>query len=278
LLNGGRYFIMEGELVKICRKNKKKRNFFLFNDLLLYAYSQGNKFTVGQRFDLSRTRVTNIKDTKIKSMTNAFQIESESKSFIVFSVTPEEKREWLLNIQGAIKKLQKNAETLKKENRQSNIAPVWIPDSEARTCTICAVKFTITNRRHHCRQCGNVVCGRCSDHTKELPNLGHVRACDDCHNKPVLLTDKVNDKVIEENSFESLSDVEDLQIEMEVLFTVRAKFDYDAPPSTPDAPKLSFKIGDIIKILERHESGWWLGSLNDVEGWLPSSYIEEVEE
>jgi len=104
LLNGNRSFVMEGELYKVCRKGNKLRKFLLFNDLLIYAYPQGNKFNVGQMFDLSKTRVTNIKDLKLKGLTNAFQIESESKSFIVYGETHEIKNEWMLKLQRAIKK------------------------------------------------------------------------------------------------------------------------------------------------------------------------------
>jgi len=263
LLNGNRHFIKEGELYKVCRKDRKLRHFLLFNDLLIYAYDQGVKYKVGKTFDLNKTRVTNIKDTKLKDIINAFQIESDSKSFIVYSSTPEEKNEWMIKIQNAIKNLQKNNETLKKERGSKSVAPVWIPDNEAKTCTICAIKFTFTNRRHHCRQCGNVVCGSCSLNHKSLLNLGSVRVCDDCKNKPYT-------NEIEDNSFDSVSMDNE---EDRCLFVAKAKFDYDAPPSNPEAPKLSFKAGDSIEIYEKHESGWWLGSINGSEGWVPSSYL-----
>lgn len=36
------------------------------------------------------------------------------------------------------------------------VAPVWVPDSQAPVCMKCQVKFTFTKRRHHCRACGKV--------------------------------------------------------------------------------------------------------------------------
>lgn len=36
------------------------------------------------------------------------------------------------------------------------VAPVWVPDSQAPACMKCGVKFTFTKRRHHCRACGKV--------------------------------------------------------------------------------------------------------------------------
>lgn len=37
------------------------------------------------------------------------------------------------------------------------VAPVWVPDSQAPVCMKCEVKFTFTKRRHHCRACGKVM-------------------------------------------------------------------------------------------------------------------------
>ncbi|XP_068615325.1 zinc finger FYVE domain-containing protein 9-like [Brachionichthys hirsutus] len=38
------------------------------------------------------------------------------------------------------------------------VAPVWVPDSQAQICMKCGVKFTFTKRRHHCRACGKEAC------------------------------------------------------------------------------------------------------------------------
>lgn len=40
--------------------------------------------------------------------------------------------------------------------------PLWQADDQANECFICHSKFTLFFRRHHCRKCGRVVCGRCS--------------------------------------------------------------------------------------------------------------------
>ncbi|XP_059139631.1 hepatocyte growth factor-regulated tyrosine kinase substrate-like isoform X3 [Physella acuta] len=62
-------------------------------------------------------------------------------------------------------------------------APSW-KDSE--TCTRCRVQFNVIQRKHHCRNCGEVFCGKCSSKTSIIPKLGferEVRVCDSCFEK-----------------------------------------------------------------------------------------------
>nr|XP_018668254.1 neutrophil cytosolic factor 1 isoform X1 [Ciona intestinalis] len=47
-------------------------------------------------------------------------------------------------------------------------------------------------------------------------------------------------------------------------------FDFDS--SIEDG--LSFKAGQIVKVIEQSDNGWWLATLNGAEGWVPSSYLE----
>ena len=59
----------------------------------------------------------------------------------------------------------------------------WVEDRSVLACQICGVSFSTRRRRHHCRQCGRVVCNPCSRSKAELPRRGHdsaVRLCDRC--------------------------------------------------------------------------------------------------
>jgi hypothetical protein len=63
----------------------------------------------------------------------------------------------------------------------------WAADSTRNTCSICGDPFTFSNRRHHCRCCGQLVCGACSPnrragvarahHPNNRDGLGPQRVC-----------------------------------------------------------------------------------------------------
>ncbi|CAI9744129.1 8-like isoform X2 [Octopus vulgaris] len=59
----------------------------------------------------------------------------------------------------------------------------WIPDEEADCCFICRERFNQVRRRHHCRQCGKIVCKTCSKNKIFLPQLGlekQEKVCSNC--------------------------------------------------------------------------------------------------
>lgn len=59
----------------------------------------------------------------------------------------------------------------------------WQQDDEVSHCPICGTKFSHTIRKHHCRQCGRIVCDECSPQRLRLPTLPHegkVRVCTPC--------------------------------------------------------------------------------------------------
>merc|ERR1719323_2647728 len=71
----------------------------------------------------------------------------------------------------------------------------WVPDTEISECSVCDKEIGITSsssssvsesecrRVHHCRQCGQGVCNKCSATRRPVPTRGWdtpVRVCDNC--------------------------------------------------------------------------------------------------
>jgi len=58
----------------------------------------------------------------------------------------------------------------------------WLPDDRVIQCTLCCSKFTFFKRRHHCRLCGELYCGSCSDRKQSIHRfkLYEVRVCNVC--------------------------------------------------------------------------------------------------
>lgn len=38
----------------------------------------------------------------------------------------------------------------------------WVPDTQVKQCHVCGQIFSVINRKHHCRLCGQVICSSCS--------------------------------------------------------------------------------------------------------------------
>ncbi|KAI9189866.1 Zn finger protein [Blastocladiella emersonii ATCC 22665] len=63
----------------------------------------------------------------------------------------------------------------------------WRPDSDVAHCVDCGVTFTLLERRHHCRKCGDIFCNACTptqarvDESLQFSDHGHlVRVCKSC--------------------------------------------------------------------------------------------------
>lgn len=93
-----------------------------------------------------------------------------------------------------------------------SLAPLWKPDSESPYCDLCSSQFSLISRRHHCRNCGKLVCQPCSSRRFYLSHVDikkAVRVCDPCFE--TLSTSSTSNKVDENESdqYESSSSVVD---------------------------------------------------------------------
>ncbi|XP_017006670.2 pleckstrin homology domain-containing family F member 1 homolog [Drosophila takahashii] len=178
----GRVLVGEGVLTKMCRKRPKSRQFFLFNDILVY----GN-IVIGKK-KYNKQHIMPLEEVSLESIAdnqayrNGWYIRTTTKSFVVFAATSTEKQEWMAHINKCVEDL------LRKSGKKpvENHAAVWVPDTEASVCMHCKrTQFTFIQRRHHCRNCGAVVCAGCSSKKFLLPQQSTkaLRVCDACYER-----------------------------------------------------------------------------------------------
>ncbi|XP_061078581.1 pleckstrin homology domain-containing family F member 2-like [Conger conger] len=174
----GRVLVGEGCLTKLCRRNPQPRVFFLFNDILVYGsiIVQDRRYTGQKVIQLEDLMVESLEDSP--DMKNQWLLRTPSKSFYVSAASPQEKDAWITHIEEC---------RTKRVNERGpgpveDFAPSWIPDKASAICMRCCTKFTFSQRRHHCRQCGILVCGSCSSQRFLIPNISRepVRVCQVC--------------------------------------------------------------------------------------------------
>eukprot|EP00475_Leptophrys_vorax_P019671 TRINITY_DN26981_c0_g1_i1.p1 TRINITY_DN26981_c0_g1~~TRINITY_DN26981_c0_g1_i1.p1 ORF type:complete len:1101 (+),score=323.63 TRINITY_DN26981_c0_g1_i1:109-3411(+) len=211
LLVPGRILIKEGLLKKLShRGHLTEYVFHLFNDLLIYSKQSMQGLLLKQRIDLLNLSVENFdRNDMIKEpveLGSAFKITSPAVSFVVVGKNQKECDEWMDLLKETVENLDKsgnmrresqnfvsqffgkikmgnnNAALIATDLSMSGAAPVWVPDTENANCTICGSEFSLFNRKHHCRNCGQIVCNSCSPFKRILENIGDepVRICKNC--------------------------------------------------------------------------------------------------
>lgn len=90
-----------------------------------------------------------------------------------------------------VQKFDKFRQAYTAQVQSPQVKPDWFPDNGSAACTICSRKFTLFFRRHHCRNCGGLVCRVCApvQNSKPIPRLQMhkpVRHCRVCYKSPLL--------------------------------------------------------------------------------------------
>ncbi|KAM9324454.1 FYVE, RhoGEF and PH domain-containing protein 3 [Gastrophryne carolinensis] len=217
IVNPANELIKEGHIQKLSAKNgtAQDRYLYLFNSMMLYCVPKlrlmGQKFSVREKIDIAGIQVQEI----VKSnATHTFLITGKKRSLELQARTEEEKREWIQVIQATIEKHKQNSETFRaftssfpREDENCPDSPIAIPAACESTagsdncgspggpeslrksskfkrdkgCKGCGESFnSITKRRHHCKQCGAVICAKCSEFKLLAETTRHNRVCKDC--------------------------------------------------------------------------------------------------
>ncbi|XP_026576677.1 FYVE, RhoGEF and PH domain-containing protein 3 [Pseudonaja textilis] len=199
------------------------RYLFLFNSMVLYCVPKlrliGQKFSVREKIDIAGLQVQEIVK---QNVTHTFSITGKKRSLELQARTEEEKKDWIQVIQATIEKHKQNSETFRAFNNSfsqedehfldssivSTSSMESMPgtdsssstsagpeccrksskskrDKEKQACKSCSESFnSITKRRHHCKQCGAVICAKCSEFKTLADNSRQNRVCKDCFQLP----------------------------------------------------------------------------------------------
>uniref|UniRef100_A0A8C2HXA8 FYVE, RhoGEF and PH domain containing 1 n=1 Tax=Cyprinus carpio TaxID=7962 RepID=A0A8C2HXA8_CYPCA len=192
IVNPTNELIKEGHILKLSAKNgtSQDRYLILFNDRLLYCVPKlrliGQKFGVRARIDVDGME---LKETSSMNVPRTFLVSGKQRSLE------------LQAIQATIQRHEQTLETFRMLNcsfREEDFtppnspnctelgkrAPTPIREKEVTLCMKCQEPFnSITKRRHHCKACGHVVCGKCSEFRARLlyDNNRANRVCIDCY-------------------------------------------------------------------------------------------------
>ncbi|NXY48503.1 FGD3 protein, partial [Ceuthmochares aereus] len=220
IVNPANELIKEGHIQKLSAKNgtAQDRYLFLFNSMVLYCVPKlrliGQKFSVREKMDIAGLQVQEIAK---QNVAHTFSITGKKRSLELQARTEEEKKEWIQVIQATIEKHKQNSETFRAFNSSFSQEEEHLPDSsiastssvesmpgadgggalgggdscrksskskrdkEKQACKSCSESFnSITKRRHHCKQCGAVICAKCSEFKPLADNSRHNRVCKDC--------------------------------------------------------------------------------------------------
>lgn len=130
----GRVLVGEGVLTKMCRKRPKARQFFLFNDILVYGniVIGKKKYNKQHIIPLEEVQLQGLEDNGRKRSNckvflvdlfsyfvlfdleykNGWLIRTTTKSFAVYAATHTEKQEWMAHINKCIEDLLRKSEFL----------------------------------------------------------------------------------------------------------------------------------------------------------------------
>lgn len=143
---------------------------------MLYCY-QYNKCTIISE-DIG---LEDVEDSEVSK--HQWLMRTPTKSFFVSAPSHEEKEAWMQHIS----EFQSSLMTSTDLKPTTKFAVSWLPDQAAGKCMRCLnTKFGGAHRRHHCRNCGFLVCSSCS---KQRTVISHIhptkglRVCSSCHKK-----------------------------------------------------------------------------------------------
>ncbi|XP_030828858.1 FYVE, RhoGEF and PH domain-containing protein 4 isoform X3 [Strongylocentrotus purpuratus] len=197
IIDPSRRLLKEGKITRVAARSGDllDRYLFLFNDILLCC-TQKRQITGSVSYKVKdKIDIDGVKLLDGNTCTTRFRLERSPKSLEFETNTDEQKEEWMAVLLEAIKEMVRKKDSFKTSTTLSErdddyaktlgeTQPNLVKDDETTMCMKCGLDFNFTRRRHHCRACGAVVCGKCSSYNAHLPYDDNKanRVCVKCYN------------------------------------------------------------------------------------------------
>jgi hypothetical protein len=174
-----RSLFFKGSATKFSRKRTEERFLVVFSDVLIVAEPlplNRRAFRVNKLYKSGEYNILSVDDHP--PFLCAVDVRQQRKSFRLNMATSDEKKAIL----AAFERVLQACGVSQSQLRMRGFAPVWIPDDLAPKCMNCGSKFSFVNRRHHCRYCGDCICGKCFKSKIVCPGLGPLEqtVCPKC--------------------------------------------------------------------------------------------------
>uniref|UniRef100_A0A3P8WR78 FYVE, RhoGEF and PH domain containing 1 n=1 Tax=Cynoglossus semilaevis TaxID=244447 RepID=A0A3P8WR78_CYNSE len=190
IVNPTNELVKEGHILKLSNKNgtTQDRYLILFNDRLLYCVPKlrliGQKYGVRARIDVDG--MEQLKETSSAAIPRTFLVLGKQRSIELQAAiqTTIQRHEQTMESFRYLNCSVRDEESTPPHSPLGKRAPTPIRENEVTLCMKCQEPFnSITKRRHHCKACGHVVCGKCSEFRARLSydNNRTNRVCMDCY-------------------------------------------------------------------------------------------------
>lgn len=179
LVSATRELIKEGRIVKISARSgdHQERQLFLFSDLLLLCSIRlipGPLYRLRAKFLIENLQI--IEGDNLETA-NTFYIRDEDKSVELYTHAAEEKAAWLNALFDTMHEMMRRKASLK----TGDVKTLVLKSDDISKCMICEVIFSVMKRKHNCRACGIIVCGKCSNQKLLFEDNKNTRVCRLCY-------------------------------------------------------------------------------------------------
>ncbi|XP_014236278.1 FYVE, RhoGEF and PH domain-containing protein 1-like [Trichogramma pretiosum] len=190
LVSATRELVKEGKIVKISARSgdHQDRHMFLFSDMLLICSLRlipGPLYRLRAKFMIENLQV--IEGDNLETA-NTFYLRDGNKSVELYTHSASEKAAWLDALFETMQEIMRRKASLKvngssssDSNGNAKSVSTTVKADDVTRCMVCETVFSVMKRKHSCRACGIIVCGKCSNQKLIFEDNKSMRVCRLCY-------------------------------------------------------------------------------------------------